>query len=78
MHRQVDSSFNSLNIKVDQIVNTLLGKQVEGGLERKGGLVADVKDIKNNMKSRLSGKEKATVLIAVITGVSGIIIAILK
>jgi hypothetical protein len=56
-------------------VTTLLGEQKPGSLERLGGLVADIRDIKTN---RWSPKEKATILASVVTAVAAIMVAIFK
>jgi hypothetical protein len=63
---------------VDQIVNTLLGEQKSGSLERAPGLVQTIQDIKGNMKSRWTSREKTTILASLITAIAAIIVAVFK
>lgn len=74
-HKEVTHQMSTLQMSVDQIVTTLLGEQKPGSLERLGGLVADIRDIKTN---RWSPKEKATILASVVTAVAAIMVAIFK
>jgi len=43
-----------------------MGEEEAGSLQRKGGLTSDIQEIKNKMKGRLSGKDRAAIIIALI------------
>jgi hypothetical protein len=77
-HTQVSNEILVLNVNVKKIVNTLLGEEQPGSLERKGGLVVEIRGIKEGMKSRLSGRDKAGIIGAVVMAISAIIVALLK
>ena len=77
-HGDVTRQMSGLQSSVDKIVNTLLGEQKSGSLERSQGLVDDVKDIKVGMKSRWSPKDKAAIIISMITAFSAIIVAVFR
>jgi len=77
-HTQVSNEVRALNVDVKKIVNTLLGEEQPGSLERKGGLVVEIRGIKEGMKSRLSGRDKAGIIGAVVMAISAIIVALLK
>ena len=77
-HNQVSKEILALNLGVNKIVNTLLGEEEPGTLERKGGLVADIRSIREGMKSRLSGRDKASIIGAIVIAISAIIVALLK
>jgi hypothetical protein len=77
-HKEVTHQMSNLQTSVDQIVNTLLGEQKPGSLERSQGLAQDIKDLKTNSKGRWSPKEKATILASAVTAVAAIIVAIFK
>ena len=77
-HAQVSNEIHGLNVDVKKIVNTLLGEEQPGTLERKGGLVADIQGIREGMKSRLSARDKASIICSVVIAISAIIVALLK
>jgi hypothetical protein len=77
-HTQVSKEIFALNMGVNKIVNTLLGEEEPGTLERKGGLVADIRGIRESMKSRLSGRDKASIAGSIVIAISAIIVALLK
>lgn len=77
-HNQVSKEILALDMGVKKIVNTLLGEEEPGTLERKGGLVADIRGIREGMKSRLSGRDKASIVGSIILAISAIIVALLK
>lgn len=75
-HGDVTRQMSDVQSSVDKIVNTLLGEPKRGSLERSQGLVDYVKDIKAGMKSRWSPKEKAAIIISMVTAISAIIVAV--
>ena len=77
-HDQVSKEILALDMNVKKVVNTLLGEEEPGTLERKGGLVADIRSIREGMKSRLSGRDKASIAGSIIIAISAIIVALLK
>jgi len=77
-HTQVSKDILALNMNVKKIVNTLLGEEAPGTLERKGGLVVDIRGIREGMKSRLSGRDKASIIGSIVIAISAIIVALLK
>jgi hypothetical protein len=77
-HTQVSKEILALNLNIKKVVNTLLGEEEPGTLDRKGGLVADIRGIKDGMKSRLSGRDKASIIGSIVIAVSAIIVALLK
>ena len=77
-HIQVSNEIHALNVDVKKIVNTLLGEEQPGSLERKGGLVVEIRGIREGMKSRLSGRDKAGIIGAVVMAISAIVVALLK
>lgn len=77
-HEGVTRQMSDLQMSVTQIVNTLLGEPNPGSLERSKGLVDYVKEIKAGMKSRWSPKDKAAIVISLVTAISAIIVAVFK
>lgn len=77
-HGDVTRQMAGLQTSVDQIVNTLLGEQKMGSLERTSGLVQTIQDIKTAMKSRWTSREKTTILASLITAIAAIVVAIFK
>lgn len=77
-HRDVTNQISNLQTSVNQIVNTLLGEQKPGSLERGQGLVKDIQDIRSGMKSRWTSKERTTILASLITAIAAIIVAIFR
>jgi len=77
-HEDVTRQMSGLQTSVNQIVNTLLGEPNPGSLERSKGLVDYVKEIRAGMKSRWSPKDKAAIIISLVTAISAIIVAVFK
>jgi len=55
------------------------------GFDGRGGIVKDIGDIKSdlkivkeNLKARLGGKDKAAIIVALVTAIGAIIVALLK
>jgi len=77
-HGEVSRQMFKMQTSVDEIVNTLLGEQKPGTLERGHGLVEEIHAIKAGMKSRWTSKEKATILVSLITAFAAIVVAVFK
>ena len=77
-HANVESKINELGLKLDEVVNTLIGKPEPGSLERKNGIVQDLREIKNGMKRKWTSKEKVAILTTFIMAAAAIIAALLK
>lgn len=72
-HTELRKQMENMQSDMKKIVNTLMGEETGDGLLRKGGLVNDIQMIKNGMKSRLSGRDKAAIAVAVIMAAASII-----
>ena len=77
-HAQVRETDEEFKKSLEQITNTLIGKPEPGSLERKNGMVQDIRDIKDKMKSKWSAKDKVALVTTFIVSATAIIIAILK
>ena len=77
-HGDVTRQMSNLQTSVNQIVNTLLGEQKPGTLEREQGLVKNIQDIRADMKSRWSPKDKAAIIISMVTAISAIVVAVFR
>lgn len=79
-HANIEGQMRSFGGKLDQVVNTLIGTPEPGSLERKNGVVQELKaiktEIKNSKKGGWTAKEKAAVAVAIIMGASGIVAAL--
>lgn len=78
VHGDLNVQLSKLEGDMTKVINTLLGEQTEGTLERRGGLVDDIKHIRSKMVVRWRPKEKVAVITAFITAAAAVIIAVLK
>jgi hypothetical protein len=72
-HSELTVQISNLQKDLTKVINTLMGEETSGSLKRKGGLVSDVQEIKERTKSRLSGKDKAAIAVALIMAAASII-----
>ena len=77
-HGHVEVQMKEFGGKLDQVMNTLIGTPEPGSLERKNGMMQELKEIRANMKGKWSAKEKAAVLTTFMMAAAAIIAAILK
>jgi len=77
-HSELTKQINKIQGDMTKVINTLMGEETAGSLKRKGGLVNDIQEIKERLKSSLSGKDKATIIASAITAIAAIIIALVK
>lgn len=72
-HDELTRRLDVMEKDVLKIKVALIGENLKGG-----GLVQDVRDLKNKIRGSLSGKDKAAIIAAFITAAAAIIVALLK
>jgi len=72
-HNEITRRLDVMEKDVLKIKVALIGENLKGG-----GLVQEVRDLKNKIRGSLSGKDKAAILIALISGIVAVIVAFLK
>lgn len=77
-HANVTAQMIDFGGKLDQVINTLIGTPEPGSLERKNGVVQQLKEIKEGQKGRWNAKEKAAIITAIIMAISAILTSLLK
>lgn len=71
-HEALSEKIGMLTAESNTIKTALIGKDM------RGGLVKDIQDIKSQLKSSWSSREKVVVFVAIINGIVATVIAFLK
>jgi hypothetical protein len=71
-HETLAKEITRINEDVTVIKNALIGKDL------RGGIVKDLQDMKGRIRGSLSGREKSAIIVALVTSISAIIVALIR
>ena len=78
-HESLAKEMGGMSAELKTIKDALVGTDLQSGLVKKiSSIDSDIGIIKVNLKKSLSGKDKATIVVALLVAIASIIVAWLK